>query len=976
MQFTGMKAAACAVAIGALTACGGGQDNGAADSSGASFNQRLSAASVVPVGSQDTVIVVSLPFLSAGNTIATKDAKGGTVKLYKNDGKTVVTSLDDLPEGLANHAWTKNANAVGHLRLQFTPDVYRFNTGWAWPALASGHDAARQIVIEQKPGTTGDVALMGSKDYSGTYSSSKGKVTLTSLGNQGFEQLWAEGSRAIRARTPNVGSFFYVRSGAQGWPAATGSTTMVSTLNGAPVQNQAFQADATAYAALSAIKTANDTNAVVVLTDSWQVTKHRVAEVDSAGQRVRLSPASYWGLGANGSGQRYFIENTASALDAPAEWFFSVSGSTGTLDYKPKATLNNGSTVKFEVPRVEKLLSMQGNVTGGKWLEYVQFSGLKFRYAKTTMPSAGYLDSQADTGVAAAIELNDARFIEFSNCEVSHTGGYGIWLNSRVRNVTVASSELYDLGAGGIKVGKSRSPVVTQADWDDVNNPASSGQNTIDGNRIHSLGHVYPGSVAVWVGRSSNNVVQNNLIKDTTYSGISVGWTWDTGPTMASGNKVLNNFLYNIGQRALADMGGIYLLGRAPGTVVQGNVIKEVRSFDGYAYGGNGIYADEGSSELNLQGNIVLGVSGNGIVLHYGENNAASGNVVASTDTAFGVSKRAAGSTAVPLTLSGNLFAPTRNAFVAMSNDDTLMANAYTDNASWLSPAPALSNNKVSPKYLPTGTTLAIPSLCTGCVADTATTITDSATLKVPAISGMGFTPGTNVARHWDTATLSSTISAARLWAGNVNDVPPKVIDFRASQWPLGPTALQGWQVINQAGQTVDPQDPTVAVSIQKDADGTQYLALNDTARKDFTWEPYIQNTLNYASGTTAKVSFKARFDANTNLMHVWRSDDNGTTAGPMVEFVASGSVVNVNANGRLLATVPQGVWVSFDIVSPVKQGSTWSLTVTPAGAAAKTYTGLTPLHTTWEKLGPVLFISNANVRTTTALASISMSRQ
>ncbi len=975
MSSTWIKAAACAVAIGALAACGGGNEASTSSAVKQGLTERLSASSIVPVGSADTVIVVSLPFLSAGNTIAIKDAKGNTVSLYKNDGKTKITSLDDLPEGLANHAWTKSASAVGHLRLQLTPGIYRFTKGWVWPVTASGHDAARQIVVEQKPGTTGEVALLGSEAFSATYTASKGKVTLTNVGTQGFEQLWAEGGRAIRARTPNAGAFFYVKAGAQGWPSAPGSSTVVSTFNNAPVQNQAFQADPTGYSVMSAIKAANDANAVVVMTDSWQVTKHRVAEVDSAGQRVRLSPPSYWGLGSNGSGQRYFIENTAAALDAPGEWFFSVSGTKGTLDYKPAATANNGS-VKFEVPRVEKLLSMQGNLAGGKWLEYVQFSGLKFRYAKTTMPTAGYLDGQADTAVAAAIELNDAHYIEFANCEVSHTGGYGIWLNSHVRDVTVASSELYDLGAGGVKVGKSRPAEVFQVDWDDVNDPNSSGHNTIDGNRIHSLGHVYPGSVAVWVGRSSRNVVQNNLIKDTTYSGISVGWTWDTGPSMASENKVLNNFLYNIGQRALADMGGIYLLGRAPGTVVQGNVIKEVRSFDGYAWGGNGIYADEGSSELNIQGNIILGAAGNGISLNYGENNAVTGNVVANASTAFGIGKRASGSTAAPLNLSGNLFAPTSNAMVAMSIDDTLMANPYTAQASWVAPAPVLSNNKVSPKFLPTNVALEIPSLCTGCVADTTTTITDASALKVPAISSMSFTPGTNVARNWDTVALSATTSAARLWAGNVNDVPSKVVDFKASQWPLGTTALQGWQVLNQPGKTVDPQDPTVAVSIQKDADGTQYLALADTARNDFTWEPYIQNWLNYGAGTTAKVSFKARFDANTNLAHVWRSDDGGTTVGPSLNFVASGTVVNITANGQLIASVPQGVWVSVDIVSPVKAGSTWSVTVTAPNTTPVVRNNLPQTSAGWNYLGPVLFISAANTRTTTALTSILMTRQ
>lgn len=960
-------ALACATLF--LSACGGGSDSASSNSSSPASAGRATAQSIVPVTVNDTVIIVYLPFGSAGNTVAFKTTTGKAVYLYKSNGTTKVTSLDDLPIGLATHAWTRNANATGHLRVRFNPGVYRLKSGWVWPVEASGHSAASQLVLEQNPGTSGEVALLGSEAASATYKASAGKITLTTSINKPFEQLWAEGGRAIRARTPNVGSYFYVRAGAQGWPASATDPTVVDALNGSTVSRQAFQADPAGYQALAAVKSANDNNAVVMMMDSWQVTKHRVAELDSQGQRVRLSPASYWPLGANGPGERYFIENTQSALDAPGEWYWSGASSTGTLYYIPSAA-KDGAKVSFEIPRVSKLLAIQGAVDAGKWAQYIQFSGLKFRYAKADMPAAGYVDAQADTGVSAAIELNDARNIEFANCEVSHTGGYGIWLNSRVQAVTVSSSELYDLGAGGIKVGKSRPAQVFEADWADVRDTNSTGQNVVQGNRIHSLGHVYPGAIGVWIGRSSSNKVVGNLIKDTTYSGISVGWTWDAGPTMASGNQIQNNFLYNIGQHALADMGGIYLLGRAPNTVVSGNVIKEVRSFDGYAYGGNGIYADEGSSELKVSGNIVLGTDGSGFTLHYGEDNVVSGNVLANMAPVFGIGKRNGSSAAVPLTMDNNRFLPTSNAMIGLSTDETLVAGRGTSNPTWVPTAPVLTNNKVGSQYLPAGTSLAIPtSICTGCAAS-AVTVTDTAALKVPRISDMTLTEGQNIASSWDTVALSSTTSAARLWAAKTQDVPLKVIDFRASQWPLSTTNLSGWQVIAQPGKTVDVNDTTVPVSIQKDTDGTQFLALADTARTDFAWEPYIQSWLSYASGT-AKVSFTARFDANTNLSHVWRSDDAGTTVGPAMSMVARGTGVDVIVNGTTLMSVPTGTWVSFDVTSPIAPNSTWALSVNVAGKVS-TFTGQPQGHAQWAYLGPILFISNANTRTTTAIKSIS----
>lgn len=964
-----------------LTACGGGGDASTSGSDGATSG-RATAAAIAPSTSNDVVL-----WVKPTGTGATQIQ----IRTSRNSWSSTTINLDDLPTYVANHSWTKNASALGSLRIRFENGVYRMQKGWVWPAAASGKDANRQVVLEKA--ATGDVLIMGSRQLSATYRTANRKVTVSTSALQ-FDQVWVEEvagqpARAIRARTPNAGSYFWVKGPALGWPASPSDPTVVARMKDAPttdelieVSKQAFQADPNSVALLSQIVQQADTGAVLQLMDSWQATKHRVTDFDQSGQRVRFSPATYWPVAQHGHGQRYFIENTLSALDASGEWFLQ-RGSSNTLHYIPSASVKDRATVRFEVPVVSKLLTMTGDVANSRWVQYVQFSGLKFRYAKGEAPnhaqrnhvSYGYVDTQADVYVGAAIELNQARHIEFSNIEVSRTGGYALWMNDRVRDVRLEGSELYDLGAGGVKVGKARSPWVDSRDIEDAANPLTTGAITLTGNRIHRTGHDYPGSVGVWIGRSSGNTVTDNLIRDTTYTGISVGWRWDTANSLAQGNQIRNNFLYNIGQGALSDMGGVYLLGRAPGTVVSGNVIKEVRSYEGYTGGSNGIYADEGSSELLVTGNIVLGTDTSGFSLHYGEENRVEDNVFANTPYSFGIGKRAVGngivSSAVPLRLTSNSLLPNRNDFVALSNDSTLMARPHGQTPYWLDPAPVMASNTVSAQYLPSGTTLQIPtSLCTGCSASTGLAVTDTAALRVPSVTGKTLTPGVNVARSWDTASLANVASASRMWSTSLAAIPPRIMDFRASQWPLPTEQVQGWQVISDSSFLTDSGDPNKPLTVRSASDGTPVMALVDTPRAEQRgYEPYIQSWMKHGSGTTT-IEFEARFAPDTNLTHEWRADDSGAVSGPVVRFVSNGAVVDVLANDIRVTSVPHGQWAKVAITSPIMAGARWSITVTHGG---QTYTqgNLTPRNSNWSYLGPFLFITNSNTYTSTEFKSV-----
>ena len=73
-------------------------------------------------------------------------------------------------------------------------------------------------------------------------------------------------------------------------------------------------------------------------------------------------------------------------------------------------------------------------------------------------------------------------------------------------------------------------------------------------------------------------------------------------------------------------MGGIYLLGAQPGTIVEHNLIHDIYARE---YGGWALYTDEGSAFIRLEHNVCFNCSDNCYHQHYGRMNVVSNNVFA-----------------------------------------------------------------------------------------------------------------------------------------------------------------------------------------------------------------------------------------------------------------------------------------------------------------------------------------------------------
>jgi hypothetical protein len=397
-----------------------------------------------------------------------------------------------------------------------------------------------------------------------------------------FRQLFVDGRRAQRARWPNYGYYRATGPSSQDKP-------FVLKYRGNEVKKE--WADS------------GDVEVIVLL--AWAELRMPITQVDEAAHTATLTgnprPSN------REVDARFWIENAPDALDMAGEWYLNKKA--GTVSYWP---VNGENLANAEVvaPSLVQLVHIDG-------ANRVTLRGLAFRDADWTMEAKGYADSQAAMEAASAIEAVGADQMTIEKCRFSELGGYAVWLGRGSKHGHVVGNQIFDMGAGGIKIGET------------VQRPNEADQNfehVVSDNEIHNLGLVYPSAHGIWVGQSSRNTISHNDIHDLFYTAISVGWTWGYAKNQCDHNIIEYNHLYNIGKNMMSDLGGIYTLGVQEGTVIRNNLLHDISSF---TYGGWGIYPDEGSSNLVIENNIVYRTKSAPFHQHYGANNMVRNNIFA-----------------------------------------------------------------------------------------------------------------------------------------------------------------------------------------------------------------------------------------------------------------------------------------------------------------------------------------------------------
>jgi len=416
-----------------------------------------------------------------------------------------------------------------------------------------------------------------------------------------FRQLIVNDQRAVRARWPDADGVLHI--------ATVGNEVRAFTFDRAlPPENLGSQ------------------DAELVVYENWSVSRALVATSDER-QLATATAVGWIGHGdmtTASPGKPAFIEHARAALDQPGEWF--LDRRAGALTYIARPGETPAQTVAV-APVLTQLVKIAG--TKEKPVRNLRFEGLRFEHTDFALPAIGYSEIQAahfgpstklPTQVQpVAVECAYAEDVRFERCRFAHLNNSGIGFGPGCRRNTVSGCVIEDIGGNGVMVGwrgtgrlQGGAEGTLDADWGDpADAPAG---NTIANCVIRRCGADSRGAVGVWVAFSADTRVAHNVIHDLPYTGVSVGYRWDTTPTSQTRCVVESNHIYDV-MKKLADGGGVYTLGFQPGTVLRGNLIHDVHR-SAHAHGGapnNGFFIDEGSKGFLFESNVVHKTSGESV---------------------------------------------------------------------------------------------------------------------------------------------------------------------------------------------------------------------------------------------------------------------------------------------------------------------------------------------------------------------------
>jgi hypothetical protein len=426
-----------------------------------------------------------------------------------------------------------------------------------------------------------------------------------------FRQLFINGRRAIRARTPNVDDK------APWW--------IVETAAGQPP----FQVTVNGHVPACA----NVGDVEFICNYNNEGSRERLAAIDELQQVITITPKmkfnpkcfpNDWSLGKPEPGKACRLENALELLDQPGEWY--LDRQAGVLHYWPRPDEDLTHDEVIAPVAQTTLLAVRG--LREKPVTNVKFQGIHVECLDWPLPESGYMglfscnvatrddDNAGHRFIDAAVEMEYAVACDFVDGGIAHVGANGLCLRDGTARNAIEGNEIGDIGGNGIGAGGCN---VAGGHLHNAAPPAPGEYcgYRIANNYVHDCGADYFGGSGICLYLSQDSVVAHNLVHDTAYFGIIAAGSQDPKTPFCRDNVIEHNHVYRA-MKTTVDGAGLYITFAyyGNGMLVRGNLIHDTlwNTFGrGEVLNGihdtipcHGLYLDGNSTGCRYEGNVVF----------------------------------------------------------------------------------------------------------------------------------------------------------------------------------------------------------------------------------------------------------------------------------------------------------------------------------------------------------------------------------
>ncbi|BDT66908.1 hypothetical protein os1_10740 [Comamonadaceae bacterium OS-1] len=421
---------------------------------------------------------------------------------------------------------------------------------------------------------------------------SKEGLNYYSNSNYYFRQLYVDGRRAVRARWPNQGNYSKLKD----WFGDKNiDPTSISKIN------RFITIDSE-----NLLNLENWDGVELFLQREFGQEILRIERVEVAGEKKVFfkepenSNAFDKKFPRKFSNQSFHLENSKYFIDSPYEWYLDPVGKiliSGLGNFDPNMAV-------MTAPKLSSLIFISGD--DGAPLHNLTISGFVFSYTGWIDPMNGFSPVQANIEkrvlveknyIPGAISASKVSGLKILDNYFNNLGGVGFSSGSGLKNSTIKCNIFEDISAGAIVLDgdlKANASVSDLTKYIDVSS-----------NLVSRIGLDYYGAAAIFAGYVSNLTVDNNIISDAPYTGISVGWGWTEKQTQMQENNITGNSISNV-MNVLSDGAPIYLLSSQPLSNIRYNVIDNVNLSNWATFRFMaGIYLDKGVSGVTVEDNNI-----------------------------------------------------------------------------------------------------------------------------------------------------------------------------------------------------------------------------------------------------------------------------------------------------------------------------------------------------------------------------------